>query len=358
MSTRRGKVVFGIGAFVFGALTFLVASSYIVSRELPLWLAAIVGALAFPMLPVTWQLIGERRRRTRLAAAKTPSKSTLTPGDRYVMRAVVVAAVALVPMFAIGRFGVIRAVWKHGTWFWPASTGSYSEAGGTTSQTPLLARVPEDAELVVVFRADDKAKDKLAVMAYGDKQLMVAAPKDASDGEPLDEKIKKLNAERDKLPFVKIDPVGLVPAPGTDLIIVASEKWAAKVAPSYGPSGAIKRELDRAPNGTVAVVAYVPKSPSAALPIKTLAGWLASKDDKLVLDARLEAIDAAAAEKLSGQARASLADNKDVPAACREPIEKIVSKIKLERSAAIVTVHAELSGEELMPLVFCALKTD
>jgi hypothetical protein len=122
VSNRRQRFVFGILATVVGAFLFEVASAYIVSRELPIWLAIAVGAFAFPVAPLTWHLLGERSRRKKQATAKAPSKSTLTAGDRYWLRFVVVTLLVLGPMVAISKLDVARAVWRHGLWWWPTSS--------------------------------------------------------------------------------------------------------------------------------------------------------------------------------------------------------------------------------------------
>lgn len=120
--SNRQRIVFGILATVAGALLFEVASAYLVSRELPPWLAIAVGAFAFPVAPLTWHVLGERSRKKKQAAAKTPSTSTLTSGDRYWLRFFVVALVMLGPMVAIDKLDVARAAWRHGLWWWPTSS--------------------------------------------------------------------------------------------------------------------------------------------------------------------------------------------------------------------------------------------
>ncbi len=132
--------MFGIFATLVGALSFEIASSYIVSRELPIGLAIAVGALAFPVAPLIWQLVGERRRKRKQAAAKMPSKSTLTAGDRYWLRFFAVTLLVIGPMVAISKLGVVRAPLHHGLWWLPA--GGEPSAPKQTPDAPRIVPAP------------------------------------------------------------------------------------------------------------------------------------------------------------------------------------------------------------------------
>src|SRR5262249_58018916 len=126
---------------------FVVASSFIVSRHWPQWLAAAVGAFAFPVAPVGWHIFSERRRRKTVAAAKTAPKAGLTAGDRFWLRMLMVALLVLRPMIAIGKFGVARAVWHHALWWWPTS---YEPAMAHGSALSLIGSgVPRPLDITV-----------------------------------------------------------------------------------------------------------------------------------------------------------------------------------------------------------------
>ncbi|MEO8700375.1 MAG: hypothetical protein ABI867_10040 [Kofleriaceae bacterium] len=360
MASRRGKIIFGLGALVFGALTFQLAAAYLIERGQPTWLAAVAGCLAFPVLPLAWHIWGEHRRKAKIAAAKTPPKSSLAPGDRYVLRAIAVAIVVLAPMFAIGRFAVVRAAWDHRTWFIPEPESAYSEGGGHASQSALLSHVPSEAEAVIVFVDNAKtAQGKAGVLAYGAHQLLAIVPQDLSDHETADDKVAAINKERDKVPFLTIDPV--VNAGSADgLMVIASERWKSQAAiASVGPSAALRGELDRAPAGNAVVAAYVPATP--ILGIKRAAAWVISNDDKknLIVDARVETVDAKSAETLLASARASWnAKSSEVPAKCRDQIDAIASEVKIERTGAVFTFHVEIPGDKLMGIMMCGFKAD
>jgi hypothetical protein len=358
MSTRRGKAVFGIGAVVAGLLVFLVASAYLISRDQPKWLAAAVGALGFPVLPLAWQIFGEHRRKRAIAAAKTPPKSTLSAGDRYVMRAFVVTLAVLGPMFVAGRFDVLRGAWNNKTWFLPEPT--FDER-----KQELLTHVPSDAELVLVIHSDDDkpkpgAKPGVGVVAYGDHQLAVIVP---DDGEMkiTDDKLKELNDQRDKIPFLKIDPVGKVDISG-DLLALASERWKSKVgATGTGPSAEILAELERAPADAKVVIAFVPTKSPERLDIKRASAWLeqAATNEKVVIEARVEAVNAKAAETFVDLARAMWkAKSSEVPAKCRDEVNEIVGDVKIDRVGTVITFKLVVPPDKLMGLMFCAMKSD
>ncbi|MGE5180996.1 MAG: hypothetical protein ACM31C_02995 [Acidobacteriota bacterium] len=357
MANIRHRIVLGISVTLLGAALFELASAYIVDRGYGKIAAAIVGAVAFPVVPGLWQLVGERRRRARLAAAKKPSTSTLTAGDRYWMRFVVVALVVLGPMFAIGRFKVLGATWRHGLWFIPES--SSAKLRDFKAEDHLLKRVPGDAELVVVFHQDAKAGS--AVVGWGGKQAVIAADGSLDDGEPIDKKLDDLNAKRDKLPWLGVDKLSQIPTEDQTLVI-ATDAWKDKVAPGTGPSDELMGELRRAPQDAVFVAAFAPRTKLTLHDIdpdtiRHGVVWATMDDKALVIAGRIDMKDVAAGAKLLAEANDVLQfKTDDLPAACKEPVGKIVDRIHLEQNGTILTGRAEIPTEALMGLMFCAIK--
>jgi hypothetical protein len=371
VSNRRQRFVFGAAATLVGVLMFVVASAYIVFRGWPHWLAAAIGALAFPIGPVTWQLIGERRRKKKLAAAKTPSKATLTAGDRYWLRCIAVALIVLGPMVAVGRFNVVRATFRHGLWFVPKHYEPSTTHGSPLSMigsgvprtidvlgTPV-ARVPSDAELVVLVTSPPgESQDGRAVFAYGDKQVMFAGEGKGLDVEgDVNAKIAEINKQRSKVPWLPIDEIQLISYSDSSLV-AASAGWRAKVEfPGLGPSTDVLRELGRAPKDAFFVAGFVPKTTRDVLSTKAGAAWLYKSGDKLVLEGRVEANDEAAAKQLVAEATRALDKAAhDVPESCREQVGTIIKAIQLDQTGAIVTGRLEVDGGALMGVMFCALK--
>ncbi|HEY5949879.1 MAG TPA: hypothetical protein VIV40_30505 [Kofleriaceae bacterium] len=371
MSNRRQRFVFGVLATLVGALMFVVASAYIAFRGYPHWLAWVVGGLAFPVGPLTWQLLGERSRKKKIAAAKAAPKTTLTAGDRYWLRCIAVALVVIGPMVAIGRFDVARAVWRKGLWWWPTHYEPSTSHGGPMSLigsgmprtvdvfgTPL-ARVPADAELVIMVQPPpSEAQDGRAVMAYGDKQVMIwAEGKGIAPSGDVADSLAKLNKERNKIPWLPIDEIQLVSHSDTQLI-AASAGWRARVElPGMGPNADLLRELGRAPKDAFFVAGFVPKTTRDVLSTKAGAAWLYQSGDKLVIEGRVEANDEAAAKKLVADAARALDDaTHDVPESCREQVGTLVKAIKLDQTGAFVTGRLEVDGGALMGVAFCAFK--
>lgn len=371
MSNRRQRFVFGLAALLVGALMFVVASAYLVFRGQPAWLAAIVGALAFPVLPVTWQLLGERARKRKQAAAKTPAKASLTASDRYWLRCVGVALLVIGPMIAIGKLDVARAVWRHGLWWLPTHYEPTTTHGGPLSQigtgTPRtvdvigtpLARVPSDAELVVMVQAppEEKDQDGRAVFAYGDRQVLLVVEGKVEGGDKPAEMVAEFNKQRGKMPWLPTDEITLV-SHSDSQVIAATAGWVPRVQlPGMGPSAEVMRELGRAPKDAFFVAGFVPKTTRDVLSTKAGAAWLYKSGEKLVAEGRIEALDEAAAKKLVAEATAALDKAAhDVPESCREQVGALIKAIKLDQHGALVTGRVEVDGGALMGMMFCAIK--
>jgi hypothetical protein len=370
VSNRRQRFVFGVLATVVGGAMFIVASAYIVFRGYPPWLAAIVGGVAFPIGPLTWHLLGERARKKKQAAAKTPAKATLTAGDRYWLRCLTVALIVIGPMVAIGRLDVVRATWRKGLWFIPTHYEPTTTHGGPLSTigsgvprtidvlaTPL-ARVPSDAELVIMFRSEEDGQQGTGVMAYGDKQVMVFAEGKGIDSKAEVEKgISELNKQRSKIPWLPVEEVQLVSHTDSQ-VIAASAGWRAQVQlPGMGPNADLLRELGRAPKDALVVAAFAPRTTLDVLSTKAGAAWLYKSGEKLVVEGRVEANDEVAAKKLVADASRALDDAaREVPESCREQVGAIIKAIHLDQTGAFVTGRLEVDGGALMGVAFCALQ--
>ena len=100
-----------------------------------LYLAVIAAKDLDPATSRTARLFqrGPSKMAKKLAAAKTPPKTSLTTGDRYWMRCVAVALIVIGPMIALGRFDVARATWRHGLWWLPTHYEPTTTHGGPLS---------------------------------------------------------------------------------------------------------------------------------------------------------------------------------------------------------------------------------
>lgn len=379
MATIRQRLATALVVAVVGAVMFVVASAYLVARDQPRWLAGAVGALAFPLLPMTWHVIGERRRRARSATVEQPAPrkaaSSLAGIDRFWLRLAAVAIVVIGPMIAIGRFDVARAAWHHGLWFVPAAPIAITTTHGGPLATigtgaprsldryaAFLRRVPAEAELVVTFHKerDDSGPAGDGVAAWGNHQLLAladAAGLDANNGAQLANGIDEVNAQRDKLAWLAFERVAEVKLDAA-LVAMASDGWRATVvASSGGPSEAIRRELARAPATANAAIAFVPRSLAILVPVRAGAAWLVVGKDTIAVEGRAEAADAATAQRVVDDLRGAL-DRAlaRVPVDCRPAVEHLVERVTLDVSSAVITGRAEVSTGEIFGAMMCAVK--
>lgn len=354
MSTRRGKAIFGSSLVVFGLVVFMLASAYLIERDQPKWLAAAIGGLAFPVLPLAWHVIGERRRRSRLSAAKLQPKNPLAPGDRYLLRAIGIAILVLGPMFAIGRFGVVRAAWANKTWFLPGPDP-------IEQAEELLAHVPSDAKAVILIRDHDSTKKhhgaNLAVIALSDHDLAMIAPEDDDETQSESDRVKQLNDQRGKLPFLKLDAVAAVDL-GKHVFAVATERWRGKLdTAGVGPSLKLRDELAKAPGDAIVAIAYVPPAPE--LGVEKVSGWVMQKatNEKLTVELQIDAVDAPAAEKAIELAKSLWKSQRSqLPESCQDVAGKIVDNIELAHAGAKVTFHLDIQPDQLVGMLLCAMK--
>ncbi len=359
MSTRSGKVVFGLGMLIGGAAAFLLASAYLYDRDQPIWLCATVGALTFPVLPTVWHLVGERNRRRRIAAARTPPKGSLAPGDRFLLRMLIVGAAFLGPMFYLGGTRVLRAAWDHRTWYLPASERSAVERSAN-----LLARVPADAEgvlLVLPHRTrHERDDDAPAILAYRHDQVMGITTLDPDERDDdhvksvadIDEQMRKFPplAHLGKLAYVNL---------AKHLIAIATPGWKDMVARGgAGPRPALVDTLRTTADDAIVVLGVLPEDPTKALGIRELTGTVrqAAVNATLRLDARVVFVDAASRELALGMAR-TVWDTKmtEVPEPCRAPAKRLRDAVVIATDGDATTISLTASQDMLGGLLLCGL---
>jgi hypothetical protein len=351
---RRVPIGFVLLVVVLGAVMFVVPSAFAASRGAPWWLCMTAGALAFPVLPVGWHLFSERRRRARRAAAKTPSTTVLTGGDRFVIRCLAVGIVAVGPAFVLDGKGAFSTVANNVGWIIPPTPWpGHSDAA-------LLSRVPADAEIVVSIHKDAEAKHGDvdakpavdAIVAYGNHKGMVYSPGDPDGDKDVTE--SEINEQLDKLP-IKIDRVSIYSKKSPTY--VASESWRGALDTATGPSADLKALLAKAPSNALAVIAVMPKTTPELKPIKTAVGWLVMTDDSIKVEGQIEAVDAASATLVIAGTRAAYQAQRDkAPEKCREPLDKINDKLHLDQTGATINVSFEIPMSMLGDVMLCGWK--
>ncbi|MEO8844005.1 MAG: hypothetical protein ABI591_11190 [Kofleriaceae bacterium] len=341
MSKLRQRSIFGVLVVVLGALVFLVSSAFIIDRGYPKVLAAIVGGLAFPVLPVAWQAWGERSRAKKQAEAKKPSTSTLTGFDRFWLRFVVIAAAVIGPMIGMAKFGVVHAAIRHGLWFIPEFEPGLGMLGegprrDLTRVEPLLKRIPSDAEGVVISAPSTINGEGL--IAFSNHDVVAAA-----EGTMLrdDDMIRRINDAFKGQHYLLLDPIAMVI--DRDITVAATDKWKFKVEPAPGGlSSALRRELERAPADAQLFMAFTPKTVRDAKSIRSGAMWTVNRDKNLVIEARIEALDVRRAYELITAAKGLKAAALPISGDCKTAVGKILDHLELAQVGTVVTARVTI----------------
>jgi hypothetical protein len=341
VSKLRQRSIFGGLVVVLGALLFLVSSAFIIDRGYPKVIAAIVGGLAFPVLPVAWHVWGERSRAKKQAEAKKPSTSTLTGFDRFWLRFVVIAAVVIGPMIGMAKLGVVRAAIHHGLWFIPEFEPGLGMVGegprhDLTRVEPLLKRIPSDAEGVVVSAPSTLNGE--GMIAFSNHDVVAAA-----EGTMLrdDDMIRRINDAFKGQHYLLLDPIAMVI--DRDITVAATDKWKLKVDPAPGGlSQVLRRELERAPADAQFFMAFTPKTVRDAKSIRSGAMWTINRDKDFVIEARIEALDVRRAYELITEAKALKADALPISGDCKTAVGKILDRLELAQVGAVVTARVTI----------------
>lgn len=321
---------------------FTIASAFVIARGYPKIVAGIVGGLAFPVLPVAWQIWGEHKRKKKLAErAAKPGKhrpSQLTGFDRFWLRFVGVAIVVLGPMIYVARGGIVKSTVDHALWYLPQFEPGIGYLGEGAKRDlakvePLLRRVPGDAELVVI--ATPATLNGEAMLAIANHDVVAAAqntfPRD-------DDTIRRVNDALKEQHELSVDPIAMVI--DRDVTVAATERWKTKVEPApNGLSGTLRRELERAPADAVLAIAVQPKTLRDAKLIKSGAIWAAPRaaDKKVVIGARFDAKDVARAYELVTELRSLKADALPLPSGCKSAID--TKDLEIAQVGNIVTAQ-------------------
>jgi len=94
------------------------ASSLAAYANGPTWLAASVGLLLFPLLPIAWELWARHRERKR-----APKKRILTLGDRLLLRTLAINVLFLGTLVGTRPEAGVRAVSARGDWMLDGQRG-------------------------------------------------------------------------------------------------------------------------------------------------------------------------------------------------------------------------------------------
>ena len=373
---RRPPVGFLLAVLVAGLVLFLVPSAWLHARGVPYVLCWLGGALVFPLLPVGWHVLAERKRTRAAAAAAAsakgparPAASSLTSGDRFTMRLALVALVALGPLLFF-RFGQTwRAVRDHATWFVPEPPPAPRTFKGDPR---VLDQVPSDAEVVFWLRNFDGlglgegSKDRArkpdqpdeVLVAFRDGELLVVirGPEQALADVDLDE----ANRQLPKQDWLPIRGKLVKRSRGKDLLVVVTEGWAQSAddrhaGKSTGPTAIIER-LSGAPADAVIISAASPSRPIASFAVNGAQSWLRVSKTEIRLDGEVFVSDQAVATAIAAGLRAAQKDLEGrVPGDCKPPVARLLSRFVIDSGETSVRVSARWSPDEIGEAMMCAL---
>lgn len=162
----RARLIGGGGLVLVGSVLFDVPAAYASARGAPWWLALAVGLAVFPVLPATWHLLRERKRREA-----PPAKSKTTGWDRFWFRLLVVGVLAVGALIAFDRPGTWQAVRHHALWMIPTTIEPLEP------DSPLLDKVPSSAEVIVWLRDTSDAQQMVSQVSptsFGARELVIA----------------------------------------------------------------------------------------------------------------------------------------------------------------------------------------
>lgn len=372
----RPRVGFLLGVFVAGVVLFVVPSAWLHARGVPWVLCAVGGGLVFPLLPVGWHMWAERKRGKAMASAPSaktpvkPSAGALTSGDRFVMRLVAVAVLALGPLLFFRPGQTWRAVRDHGTWFVPTPPPAPRTFKGDHR---LVDQVPGDAELVLWVRnfggihLGDEPKVKSKDVTEPDEILIAYR-----DGEVLmvvrgpeklfaDVKVDDLNRELGKAPaWLPIKGKFTTRKRANDLFVIVTEGWAQAsddraAGKATGPT-AIMERLNGAPSDAVIISAASPSRPIAGFTVNGAQSWLRVSRSEIRLDGEVLVSDKTIATSIADATRAGFKMLEGmVPSECKAPVGKLLSRFVIDSGETSVRISGRWKPDELGEPMMCGL---
>ncbi len=370
--TKRDKTFVFTLVAIGGIALFLIPSAWIVHRGWPRVLAAVVGALAFPLLPGVWQFIAERKRK------RSDVSGTLTASDRLLMRVIAVGLVFIVPLLVFDRARTWAAVKKHNLWFtqWSSGhiTGDGSEPGvdappmaPISADRGLLAFVPADAEAIVWVRSAEHvqysmsgkrakpSKDKAAhkdakelVYSVRDKHYMLVS-RVAAASIDLDEMRKDMKEApaSERLEVYH-------PKPHT--VVATKKAWApavkARIAGGPGPE-ALTKLLAGFPDDAFVVAAALPKTQLFFTPVERATGWISLRGKRIHVEVKADVIGnpSSLRDELRARLDGAVADtDKD----CKESAKHITDAVTFAVADKTLKLVADIDPRHVLSLVFCA----
>jgi hypothetical protein len=375
MSNRR-RVTAGILLAVVGVAMFELVGAWLFARGLPWWASLTLALVVFPLAPVAWHLLAERKRRRGVASAVAgkpmvkPKAGTLTGGDRYTLRLMAVALVTMGPLLFFRGGQVWRSFKAHPGWFVPASAPGPRTFHGDER---LIGQVPADAELVVWARkldgmaggdkaarggdgADD-AKELIVAARSGGDVMFVVRGNERALGK-LD--VAALNAQLAKQGWLPVKGPLVARRRAADVMVVMSEGWAGaaddRAAGRAGGPEAILARLDAAPAQAAVITAAAPAHPVAGVELTAMQAWLRLGEDGVRIDADFFVADREAAAALVARMDAERDEvGRLVAAECRPKVDALLRDLVVVSGDTMVKASAYWRSKAVGEAMMCAV---
>ena len=333
-----------VALLVLCVAIFDVPSAYVIANGKPRWFAWALGALAFPVIPVVWNVLGERKRRRAGAGTAKPGttrKPTTTRWERICLRTAFVGVVVIGGLFGIARGRAWHAVRDHALWFVPTDPGHLDPG------SPLLRRVPGTATSVLWLRDTSVSEGLIGQIfpggAAGSFELVIAF--DGEHGyfsERGDIHLVELLAQTSHNPW--FTRLGFTPS-GVRSLPDGSRTWSTPGwAGGSNPPAALIDQLRAAPGDAFLVGAMRDDRERG-----TGTAWLAGRDGELEAVVELTAPTEAAAKQLEAEADRTRARG-GAQLACWDQSDGSAS---LVRDGATIRARATIPVAQIRPLFLC-----
>lgn len=285
---------------------FDVPSAYAYFRGAPWWLALAAGLLVFPIAPVAWHVLSERKAKR----AEKPKPRKTKGIERLLFRTIVVAVIAIGGLIAVARGRVWTALKHDALWFIPTAIGSLEP------DSKLLIQVPPSAQIVVWLRPTDDANAMVGKIAPGTEVTeTVAAGRGNTEAMviergdlliPLIETMQSTILAFTAKSGVTIPEHGSIVNDSGGVKTWSTPGWKTEIGTGRAP---VIDLIERAPEDAflVAVAKWAPKPASTTEPAKsevayeiaargaTIVAWARAPRERLEVDVRIEVADEATA---------------------------------------------------------------
>ncbi len=336
----KARLVSGGILVLVGIVMFDVPSAYAIVRGAPGWLALAAGLVVFPVLPVTWHLVRERKRR-----AAPPAKSKTTGWQRFWFRLLVIGVLVVGALIAFDRSRTWQAVRHHALWMIPSTNEPL------VPDSKVLDKVPSSAEVIVWLRDTDDAQamvSQVAPTSFGARELVIAVDGtnvmilETGDASLIDLLVPWYRLFRPGSVTPKV-----VELPG-GIRMWSTPGW----QPSTGRATALIEQMRRAPNSAFLIAVTKPRTRKTD-EVTGAVGWLAVAHGEVEAVGELTAVGPREAMLLWDEAKREIENTRvknPAPFACGSASDASVAFAAYGR---VFVARARIAIDKIKPLLVC-----